>query len=86
MFTHLTAAQLAERLASVPPASLKALELLRQLQPPPGEWFPACPDAAALTGAAQELSVYLNECQALSKRLGALRPIPTSRPLMEYGL
>ncbi len=86
MFATFDVLTLVDCLGRVPPVELKGLELLRQLRPLTGDWFPQVP-VALLTEATVQLIEYTQACAAAIHKLQALPPI-TLRvlPVMEFCL
>ena len=74
MFADLTSTDLAECLGSVGEVHLKGLDLLRQLRPLSGEWFPQVP-APVLADATVEMAAYTRECSITASRLQSLPPV-----------
>ena len=86
MFAGLTSLDLAECLGSVVEVDLKGLELLRQLRPLSGEWFPQVP-APVLAEATQEIIAYTRQCSLTASKLQNLPPVILSDlPCMEFCL
>lgn len=81
---HVTADTLRAALTTVPPAELKGLALLRQGRP--ASFYPVDTDPAELVAATLELITYSRDCGAAAERVAALRPVPLSIPIEEYGL
>jgi hypothetical protein len=77
--------QLIAALASIQAVELKGLGLLRQLQPASG-WLPTSADSKALAEAATELMDYMEDCEALARKVCGLKPVPLGIALPEYGL
>ncbi len=77
---------LVDCLGKVPPVELKGLELLRQLRPLTGDWFPQV-SAALLSEATVQLIDYTQACAAAIHKLQALPPITfRALPMMEFCL
>ncbi len=74
MFADLTSADLAECLSSVEEVNLKGLELLRQLRPVTGQWFPQVP-AEVLAEATSQIVAYTRACSTAASKLQSLPPI-----------
>ena len=74
MFANLTSTDLAECLGSASEVDLKGLELLRQLRPVSGEWFPQV-SAPLLAEATTQIIAYTRECNAAAARLQNLPPV-----------
>ena len=74
MFHFTSPSDLAECLGSVGEVELKGLELLRQLRPLSGEWFPQVP-APVLTEATNQILAYTRECRVAASKLQSLPPV-----------
>jgi len=74
MFHFTSPSDLAECLGSVGEVHLKGLELLRQLRPTSGEWFPQV-SAPVLAEATAEIVAYTRECSLTASRVQSLPPV-----------
>jgi hypothetical protein len=77
MFAAFDIPMLVECLGHMPPVELKGLELLRQLRPLTGTWFPQIP-ADVLAEATAEIIDYTRACSLTVHKLQALPPITLS--------
>ena len=86
MFHGITSLDLASCLGEVAPVQLDGLELLRQLRPLTGAWFPeVSPDI--LTQATTQFIEYTRACRSTAYTLQSLPPvILTSLPCPEFPL
>ncbi len=86
MFAVFDVLALVDCLSQVPPVELKGLDLLRQVRPLTGDWFPQVP-AALVAEATVQLIDYTQTCAASIHKLQAL-PAVTLRalPIMEFCL
>jgi hypothetical protein len=86
MFTGLDVLALVDCLGQAPPVELKGLELLRQLRPLAGAWFPQLP-AAVLAEATAQIIDYTEACAATVRKLQVLPPVTLGTlPIMEFCL
>ncbi len=86
MFTGMTSLNLASSLGEIAPAQLDGLELLKQLRPLTGTWFPqVSPDI--LTNATTQFIEYTQACRATIRTLQNLPPATvTALPCLEFCL
>ncbi len=85
----MTRAALLQCLAEVPPFEPQGVQLLRQLRPQTGEWFPAAlPDASTsqVIEATVEIIGYTQRCADAIRKLAQLGPVPLDLPLVEFAL
>lgn len=86
MFTSITATDLIECLEALEPVSLLGLDLLREIRPTTGAWFPQLP-LDVLTEATQQIVAYTKACAAAIRKLEILPPIIlTTRRCLEFCL
>ncbi len=86
MYAAFDIPMLVECLGHVPPVDLRGLELLRQLRPLTGEWFPQIP-ADVLADATAQIIDYTRACALAVHKLEALPPITLSTvPVEEFCL
>jgi len=86
MFQNITSPDLAFCLGEVAAVQLDGLELLRQLRPLTGAWFPqVSPDI--LTQATTQFIEYTQACRSTMRLLQSLPPVTlTTLPCMEFPL
>ncbi len=86
MFTGMTSLELVSCLGNLDPVQLDGVELLKQLRPLTGTWFPqVSPDV--LTKATTQLIDYTQTCRATLRMLQSLPPIiVTTIPCLEFCL
>ncbi len=86
MFAAFDVLTLVDCLSQVPPVELKGLDLLRQIRPLNGDWFPQVP-AALVVEATVQLIDYTQTCAAAIHKLQALPPVTLrALPMMEFSL
>ena len=73
-------------LETLEPARLIALALLEECPPSPGGWFSDAFPEERLVAATVELIAYGDACHKMASKLAALRAVPVSLPIVEYGL
>ena len=73
-------------LQSLTPVNLIGLTLLEECPPAPGGWFPNQVPEERLVAATIQIIQYGDDCQRMAGRVTALRAVPVSLPVVEYGL
>jgi hypothetical protein len=86
MFHNITSLDLASCLGEVAPVQLDGLELLKQLRPLTGSWFPQV-SPEVLTQATTQFIEYAQACRSTMRLLQSLPPVTlTTLPCMEFPL
>ena len=86
MFHGTTSLDLATCLGDLAPVQLDGLELLKQLRPVTGTWFPQV-SPEVLTRATTQLIEYTQSCRATMRTLQGLPPVTLNRlPCLEFAL
>ena len=86
MFQVITSLELASCLGEAAPVQLDGLELLRQLRPLTGAWFPQV-SPAVLTQATTQFIDYTQACRSTMRLLQSLPPVTlTTLPCLEFPL
>lgn len=82
----MTIEELVALLETVPEAKLKAMALLQQNRPQPGQLFPSGFSREEYVDATKDLVTYSHDCAALAAQLENLSPVPLDAEIPEYGL
>jgi hypothetical protein len=81
-----TVQDLIDCLQTLGPANLIGLALLNEFPLAPGGWFPDQVPEERLIAATIQIIQYGDDCRRMTGRLTALRAVPVSLPVVEYGL